>query len=72
MQHFTSNIIGLMLLGLPANVAYDQEMSQSQTADRAMTPRGRDTDSHNTIKVKQPAIFLSKIIAEPERASKTK
>ena len=31
-----------------------------------------DTDSHDLFKVKQPAIFLNKMIAERDRASRTK
>ena len=31
-----------------------------------------DTDSHDLLQVKQPAIFLSKMIAEQERAPRTK
>ena len=41
---------------------YDQEMSH--TADRPMAPWGMDTDSHDLFKVKQPVIFLSKMIAD--------
>ena len=51
---------------------YDQEMSQLQTTDQPMAPWGMDTDSHVLFKVKQPAIFLSKMIDERDRASRTK
>ena len=51
---------------------FDQEMSHWQTADRPMAPRGMDTASNDLFKVKQLAIFLSKIIAERDRASRTK
>ena len=51
---------------------YDQEMTQSQVADRPMAPRGIDTDCHDLFKVKQPTIFLSKMIAERERAPRIK
>ena len=36
-----------------------------------MAPWGMDTDRHALFKVKQPAIFLSKMIAERERVSIT-
>ena len=42
---------------------------QSQTDNRPMTPSGMDTQSDDLFKVNQPAIFLSKMIAERERAS---
>ena len=34
-------------------------MSESQTADQPTAPLGKDTktDNHNTIKVKQPALY---------------
>ena len=51
---------------------YDQEMPQSQTVYRTMTAWGIDTHNHDLFKVKQPAIFLNKMIAEREKASKTK
>ena len=47
-------------------------MPQSQTADQPMASWGMDTDTHDLFKVKQPAIFLSKMIDERDRASKTK
>ena len=37
-----------------------------------MAPRGMDTDSHDLSKVKQSAIFLSKMIADRDWASRTK
>ena len=40
--------------------------------DWLMAPWELNTDSHNLYKVKQPAIFFSTMIAERERASRTK
>ena len=43
-----------------------------QTDPRHHEEGTRNTDSHNTIQVKQPALFMSKMIAELERVSRTK
>ena len=49
---------------------YDQEIPQSQTADKPMAPRGRATqpsrDTRKTNQAKQPVLFPIKMIAKLE------
>ena len=50
---------------------YDQEISQSQTADKPVAPRGRATQQSRNNKKTNKALFPIKMIAKLERTLST-
>ena len=61
---FYASVYWNLIFTLPGVVSEnDQEIPQSQTADKTVAPRGRDTqqsrDHRKTNKAKQPALSLS-------------